>query len=204
MKTENYGWYSPDPTISVDYCTRAIIRRLTDLKCKKVLDIGSGNGAMTALLHKSGFEVTGIEPDKLGFEIASKTNPNIRFHNIGVYDDTSALDKYDAVISSEVIEHLFDPAALLKVAKKHLKDGGHLIVTCPHHSYVKNLLISITNKWDIHFHPDRVGGHIKFWSHKTMKSFVEQHGFNMKSMSGAGRCWPIWKSMVVVATKRTD
>jgi 2-polyprenyl-3-methyl-5-hydroxy-6-metoxy-1,4-benzoquinol methylase len=159
---------------------------------------------MTALLHKSGFEVTGIEPDKRGFEIASEANPDILFHNIGVYDNTSALEEYDAVVSSEVIEHLFDPAALLKVSRNHLKSSGHLVLTCPHHGYVKNLLISITNKWDVHFHPDRVGGHIKFWSHKTMKSFLEQHGFVIVSMSGAGRFRPIWKSMVVVARKAID
>jgi 2-polyprenyl-3-methyl-5-hydroxy-6-metoxy-1,4-benzoquinol methylase len=199
MKTGNYGWHSPDPTISVDYCTRAIIKQLAALHCRKVLDVGSGNGAMTALVHNAGFEIAGMEPDQIGVEIARKANPDIPFYAIGVYDDTSALGQFDAVISSEVIEHLFDPAALLQVAKKHLKAGGYLLLTCPHHAYIKNLLISLTNKWDLHFHPQRLGGHIKFWSHRSMKSFLEAHGFEVKIMTGAGRFWPVWKSMVVVA-----
>jgi 2-polyprenyl-3-methyl-5-hydroxy-6-metoxy-1,4-benzoquinol methylase len=202
MKTENYGWHSANPTISVGYCTHAIIKHLTALHCRKVLDIGSGNGAMTALLHKAGFEMTGMEPDRIGFEIARKENPDIPFFNIGVYDNTSELGKFDVVVSSEVIEHLFDPGALLQVSKKHLKDGGYLVLTCPHHGYLKNLLISLTNKWDLHFHPQRLGGHIKFWSHKSMKSFLEAHGFDVKIMTGAARFWPIWKSMVVVARMR--
>lgn len=202
MKTANYGWHSADPTISVDYCARAISRHLTRLKCKTVLDIGCGNGAMTRLLQASGFQMTGIEPDRKGFDIASESVRDAKFYNLGVYDDTSVLGKFDAVIASEVIEHLYDPSALLSVASRHLNEGGYLILTCPHHGYLKNLLISLTNKWDPHFHPATLGGHVKFWSHATMRAFLETHGFHVEILSGAGRCWPIWKSMVVVAMKR--
>jgi cyclopropane fatty-acyl-phospholipid synthase-like methyltransferase len=201
MKTANYGWHLADATISVDYCARAISRHLTRLNCKTVLDIGCGNGAMTRLLQASGFQMTGIEPDRKGFDIASESVRDAKFYNLGVYDDTSVLGKFDAVIASEVIEHLYDPSALLSVAKNHLKDGGYLLLTCPHHGYVKNLLISLTNKWDQHFHPAGLGGHIKFWSHATMGTFLEKHGFDTEILSGAGRFWPIWKSMVVVGRK---
>jgi 2-polyprenyl-3-methyl-5-hydroxy-6-metoxy-1,4-benzoquinol methylase len=146
--------------------------------------------------------MTGIEPDRKGFDIASESVRDAKFYNLGVYDDTSVLGKFDAVIASEVIEHLYDPSALLSVASRHLNEGGYLILTCPHHGYLKNLLISLTNKWDPHFHPATLGGHVKFWSHATMRAFLETHGFHVEILSGAGRCWPIWKSMVVVAMKR--
>lgn len=186
---------------SVDYCGRAIERHLRRLGCKRVIDIGCGNGAMTGMLAKAGFEMTGIEPDHDGFRLASETYPNIQFHNFGVYDDASHLGQFDAVISSEVIEHLYDPAALLRMAHQLLPSNGILILTCPHHGYVKNLLLSLTNRWDDHHEPARVGGHIKQWSHRTMTSFLENNGFEPKVMSGAGRCWPIWASLLAVAVK---
>ena len=156
---------------------------------------------MTAIVKAQGFNVTGMEPDLDGFNLAKATHTNIRFENLGVYDDTSSLGLFDAVISSEVIEHLFDPSALLNVARTNLKPNGVLIITCPFYGYVKNLLLSLTNRWDDHHQPARVGGHIKQWSNRTMKAFVESNGFTVKTLTGAGRFWPLWASMVVVAKK---
>jgi hypothetical protein len=50
-----------------------------------------------------------------------------------------------------------------------------------------------TSSWD--------HGHIKFWSHKTMRAVLtESHLANIK-FSGAGRIPWLWKSMVVRAEK---
>ncbi len=157
---------------------------------------------MTGQLRRAGFEMTAIEPDLDGFTIASQTYHEVQFHNLGVYDDTSHLGTFDAVISSEVIEHLYDPMALLRLAKQHLSQNGVLIVTCPYYGYAKNLLLSLTNRWDDHHQPARVGGHIKLWSHPTMNNFLEANDFKVETLSGAGRFWPLWASLVVVAKKR--
>jgi hypothetical protein len=84
---------------------------------------------MTALLHKAGFEITGMEPDQIGFEIVRKENPDIPFDDIGVYDNTPVMGKFDTVISSKVIEQLFDPDSLSHVSKIHLRDGGYPVLT---------------------------------------------------------------------------
>ena len=159
---------------------------------------------MTGMLAKAGFELTGIEPDHDGFRLASETYPNIQFHNLGVYDDASHLGQFDAVISSEVIEHLYDPAALLRMAGQLLLPNGVLILTCPYYGYAKNLLLSMTGRWDDHHQPARVGGHIKLWSHRTMANFLKMNSFKPETMSGAGRCWPIWASLLAVAFKTAD
>jgi SAM-dependent methyltransferase len=197
-----YGWKSSQPANSVPYCKAAIARHLSRFGCRKVLDIGCGNGAMTAGLAADGFEMTAIEPDVSGFTIATKKHPGIRFVNRGVYDDLDDLGTFDAVISSEVIEHLFDPSALVKAAWSRLPEGGVLVITCPYYGYIKNLLLSIGNRWDHHHQPARIGGHIKLWSRATMVSFLSSSGFDVEAVGGAGRFAPIWKSMVVVAKKK--
>lgn len=196
-----YGWQSAQPANSVDYCKAAIAKHLSHLGCKRVLDIGCGNGAMTALLAADGFEMTAIEPDHDGFMIATKSHPGIRFVNRGVYESLDDLGTFDAVISSEVIEHLFDPAALVKAARSRLPEAGVLIITCPYYGYVKNLLLSISNRWDDHHQPARLGGHIKLWSKATMVPFLIENGFDVETIGGAGRFAPIWKSIVAVSRK---
>jgi SAM-dependent methyltransferase len=159
---------------------------------------------MTAQLAADGFEMTAIEPDRDGFTIATQTHPGIHFENIGVYNNLDDLGIYDAVISSEVIEHLFDPSALVKAAWSRLPMNGVLIITCPYYGYVKNLLLSLGNRWDDHHQPARVGGHIKLWSKATIGPFLTGNGFRVEVVEGAGRFAPIWKSMVVVAKKRNN
>jgi SAM-dependent methyltransferase len=198
-----YGWKSAQPTNSVDYCKAAIAKHLSRLGCKRVLDIGCGNGAMTSQLAADGFEMTAIEPDRDGFTIATQTHPGIHFENRGVYDNLDDLGIFDAVISSEVIEHLFDPSALVKAAWSRLPKNGVLIITCPYYGYVKNLVLSLGNRWDDHHQPARIGGHIKLWSRATMVSFLSSSGFDVDAVGGAGRFAPIWKSMVVVAKKKS-
>lgn len=109
--------------------------------------------------------------------------------------------QFDAVISTEVIEHLFSPHYLPIYCRSILKEGGHLIVTTPYHGYLKNLALSIFDKWDTHHTALWHGGHIKFWSRQTLSELLERNGFRVRSFSGVGRCPYLWKGMVLVATR---
>jgi len=123
------------------------------------------------------------------------------FKQVGVYDPPQLLEEsaFDAVVSTEVIEHLFSPAALPVFAKAVLKPGGYLIVTTPYHGWLKNVLIALTGKWDSHHTPLWEGGHIKFWSRRTLTTLLEENGFSVSQFLGAGRVFGLWKSMILVA-----
>jgi hypothetical protein len=82
-----------------------------------------------------------------------------------------------------------------------LKPGGYLVLSTPYHGYLKNLALSLTGKWDFHHSPLRDGGHIKFWSRKTLTELLETEGFHVTDFIGVGRIPYLWKSMVIVARK---
>jgi len=46
------------------------------------------------------------------------------------------------------------------------------------------------------------GGHIKFWSRKTITQLLSENGFEVTEFSGVGRFPYLWKSMVIVAIKK--
>jgi hypothetical protein len=104
-------------------------------------------------------------------------------------------------VSTEVVEHLFSPDALPIYASQVLKEKGYLILTTPYHGYLKNLGLSIFNKWDFHHTALWHGGHIKFWSRATLTQLLEQNGFKVVRFSGVGRVPYAWKSMVIVAQR---
>src|SRR3954462_3152045 len=99
----------------------------------KILDVGCGNGVISRHLGRLGFNVLGIDVSEKTIETArSLTNlPNVRFITKSAEELVASGEKYDAVICSEVLEHLHDPGALLNVLHQSLADGGKLIVTVP-------------------------------------------------------------------------
>jgi len=202
---EDYGWSSSKVPQSCDYITPTVLGLLKGLNVKRILDIGSGNGHLCSSIASEGYDVVGVEYDKIGVDIASKMYPQISFLNYGVQDDPDLLIQrvgtFDTIVSTEVIEHLFSPHLLPKYAYRTLNTAGYIILTTPYHGYLKNLALSIFGKWDKHHTSLWHGGHIKFWSRATLSQLLSDNGFKVTHFSGVGRVPYLWKSMIIVAQK---
>ena len=57
--------------------------------------------------------------------------------------------------------------------------------------------MALTGKMDTHFTVLWDGGHIKFWSVKTLTKLLEEFGFEMVVFKGSGRLPYLWKSMFI-------
>jgi 2-polyprenyl-3-methyl-5-hydroxy-6-metoxy-1,4-benzoquinol methylase len=202
---DDYGWSSTEGPLSCDYISPKILSILRDLDVQRVVDIGAGNGSLCADIHRAGYQVVGVEYDQQGVEIARRSHPEVPFYNIGVQDDPAILrqqqELFDVAVSTEVIEHLFTPQLLPIFAGGLLKENGLLILTTPYHGYLKNLALSLANKWDDHHTALWHGGHIKFWSRATLRTLLEENGFEEIDFSGVGRIPYLWKSMIIIARK---
>jgi 2-polyprenyl-3-methyl-5-hydroxy-6-metoxy-1,4-benzoquinol methylase len=182
----------------------SVIRQLKRVRAKRVLDLGCGNGRLCKELANEGFEAVGIDADARGIEIARKEHA-VPFYRISLDEDPLGLleleKPFDAVVSTEVVEHLYSPHRLPQFAGAVLKPEGHLVISTPYHGYIKNLALSIFDGWDKHFTALWHGGHIKFWSAKTLSILLETNGFLVEEFEGVGRAPLLWKSMVLVAKR---
>ena len=185
------------------YLWRHVINLCAELRVRRVVDIGCGNGALCHELARRGCEVVGCEPNSESLRSAQRAAPGLVFHELGVDDDPSPVgnESFDVAIATEVIEHLARPRNLPRFAGQLLRPGGHLIISTPYHGYLKNLILALTNRWDAHLNPFWDGGHIKFWSRKTLSQLLNESGFRIVRFIGAGRLPFLWKSMIVVAQK---
>jgi 2-polyprenyl-3-methyl-5-hydroxy-6-metoxy-1,4-benzoquinol methylase len=183
------------------YLWAHIINLCEALQARRIVDIGCGNGALCRELAGHGYEVVGCEPNAESLHFAQLGAPGLVFHGLGVDDDPSVIgnENFDVAIATEVIEHVVRPFNLPHFAKQLLRPGGHLIISTPYHGYLKNLVLSLTDKWDAHLSPFWDGGHIKFWSYKTLSQLLNESGFRIVRFIGAGRLPFLWKSMIVVA-----
>lgn len=189
---------------SHDYISVAVVEKIVNLPGKKVLDIGCGNGWLCRSMADAGYEVYGLDASDTGIEHAKKLVPEGTFLVESIDEHTSAFgnEYFDIVVSTEVIEHLYDPEVLLRLTRKSLKPGGHVVITTPYHGYLKNLLISVFDKWDHHHQCERHGGHIKFFSRSSLVEMLKKNNLEITSFSGLGRMHWLWKSMLVVSRKR--
>jgi len=199
---QDYGFHSDGPTHNFSYQLEDLISLIDKDKNQHILDLGCGNGYLVNHLVKLGFNAYGTDASEKGIAIAQKTNPD-RFFVQDLSSDALPPElqaiPFDTIITTEVIEHLYNPQAFTDFCKQQLKPGGELIVTTPYHGYLKNLTLSIFNKWDSHMDPLWLGGHIKLWSRKTLTKVLTNSGFAITQFKGCGRFPYFWKSMIIKA-----
>jgi 2-polyprenyl-3-methyl-5-hydroxy-6-metoxy-1,4-benzoquinol methylase len=172
---------------------------------KAVCELGCGNGYLSGLLGELGFEVLGVDASDSGIEIAQEHyGGSAAFLSRAIGPGLAAdlgRERFDVVVSSEVIEHLYTPGDLLDVAFAVFRPGGLLVLTTPYHGYLKNLVIAALGKFDVHVNPLWDGVHIKFFSPRTLSVLVAGSGFGGIEFAYFGRAPWLWKSMVCVARK---
>jgi len=109
-----------------------------------ILDVGCGNGVISRHLGRFGFKVTGIDVSEKAIEKARSLNQfsNVKFMRENAEDLIARGMKFDAIICSEVLEHLNDPDALLTVLNKSLSRNGKLIITIPNGNGPRESLVT--------------------------------------------------------------
>jgi 2-polyprenyl-3-methyl-5-hydroxy-6-metoxy-1,4-benzoquinol methylase len=202
----SYQYRTSAGEVSHGYLYEPVTKLLADIPPDAlVMDIGCGNGSFISLFQSRGWHLYGSDYSPTGIEIAQARYPDIRFSlgNAEAMPEelTSKAGQFDVVLCTEVIEHVYNPRGLLKTCHSLLKPKGTLVLTTPYHGYFKNLLLAATGKLDRHFTVLWDHGHIKFWSHKTMREVLTESHFTNIQFSGAGRIPWLWKSMVVRAEK---
>lgn len=183
----------------------SIAREHTDVR--SICDLGCGNGYLARRLGALGYRVVGVDGSRPYIDTARRTNslPNVTFKRgfFGPDVESELLREgpFDLVLSSDVIEHLYRPSDLLDTAKALLSVGGILVLGTPYHGYWKNLAISLLDRWDAHHGVHWEGGHIKFFSPRSLSTLVRTHGFEDLRFQYYGRVPGFWKNMICIARK---
>lgn len=151
----------------------------------KVLDLGCGEGRHVHGLHMvGGLDVIGVDLDETSLEKAREglatLPPQAEGETRLQRGDATALDfpdaTFDAVICSEVLEHLPDYGAVLREIRRVLKPSGKLCVSVPH-GWPERLCWRLAPPPNGYaFEP---GGHIRIFDEVDLKTAVEVCGFRL-------------------------
>lgn len=108
-----------------------------ELKGFKILDVGCGAGVLSEALGKLGAEVVGLDPSEVLIATARKHLSDSEHKNLDVKYSCELIEDhiienagmYDAVVASEVVEHIADKKVFLKSCVEALKPGGSIFIT---------------------------------------------------------------------------
>ena len=143
----------------------------------RIIDVGCGGGLISEPLCRLGAAVTGIDPGKTNIEVAKlhaeKQGLAIDYRCAEVEALAAAGEQFDAVVCLEVVEHVPDVAAFLKVCSAVLKPGGIMILSTINRTakayalaivgaeYVLGWLPRGTHTWERFVTPEELGRAMK-------------------------------------------
>jgi ubiquinone/menaquinone biosynthesis C-methylase UbiE len=172
---DKYGSNNPVVRRLMARFERTLDELFTDSAPSSILDVGCGEGVLTARWAQrlGDNRVVGLdlEDPKLRAEWEARTRPNLEFVTVADRRLPFADGEFDLVAAIEALEHIPDPgqtvAEMARVAKRHL------LVSVPHEplwrilnvargAYVREL--------------GNTPGHVNHWSKRAFVKLLERHG----------------------------
>jgi len=185
------------------YLLPAVQSALSAISSRRIFEIGCGSGYIANCLAALGYEVIATDPSEEGIRFARETYTLPRFHQTDAYEPLAdRFGRFPAVISLEVVEHVMWPRKFIATCRDLLEPNGTLILSTPYHGWLKNVAIAVSGNFDKHVDPLWDGGHIKFWSERTLAALLTEAGFRDLQFVRVGRIAPLAKSMIAIARRQ--
>jgi predicted TPR repeat methyltransferase len=155
--------------------------QLIDPRGLRVLDLGCGGGHNGAMLKNAGArEVVGVELDAGAAEQARTRLDRVCECDLADLDLTELGDEpFDAILASDVLEHLLDAEGVLARAVSHLRPGGAVVLSLPNVSNVYVFAQLLRKTW-----PRKGSGifdrtHVRWFAKRDMIELLEGAGLTV-------------------------
>lgn len=154
-----------------------------------IADIGCGAGAITGELVRRGNRVVGVDIMKDALERAAARGLEPLFHDLNSLPLPLEAGTFDAVVALDVLEHVFDPLALLLDLRRLLRPTGFLITFIPNHFDLLERVDLMRGRGIVHrehlkldptITPERYF-HIRFFTIAEARRLVERSGFRIQA-----------------------
>jgi len=166
-----YQFKKSDP-----YSSHSVILRLAgDGRGRRLLDVGAAHGYLAAELRQQGFQVTGIEADRvLGEEAAKHCDQFLLLDLDGPLPRFP--EPFDVIVLGDVLEHLKDPLAVLRELSASLQTDGAVIISLPNVANIYVRLSLLLGRFDYQDRGILDRTHLHFYTRKTFRQFLLDAG----------------------------
>lgn len=164
--------YSVDGLFSYPF-KRMIGHELEITSGERVLDVGSANGRLLAILNRNRIiNGYGIDISEQFVEIAKKNYPQFKFYQGSALKLPFPDDFFNVLICSASFHHFPDPALFLSEAKRVLRKGGRLIIA----EINIPVFLKLYNQYIDKYNQE---GDVKVYSIKELTALLKQNGWQI-------------------------
>ncbi|XP_055596875.1 ubiquinone biosynthesis O-methyltransferase, mitochondrial-like [Uranotaenia lowii] len=159
----------------------------------RILEAGCGGGVLAEDLAYKGAYVVGIDPCKEMIDLA-KTHletkskdlkKSIEYHTTTVEEHAKQFaNSYDAVVCSEVMEHVDEKESVLEACVRCLKPGGSLYITTENQTMLSWFTFILIPEYILKFIPKGTHFYEKFISPESVSCMLAKHGCKTKRVRG--------------------
>ncbi len=146
----------------------------------RVLDVGAGAGWLSEMLVNRGFETNALD---LGLDSILRAKKRLERRSItvpftegDVYRLPYRSESFDAVVASEILEHLEKPKEALSEIARIVKPGGSIIVSTPYRERIEEILCIHCNR------KTPVNAHLHSFDEHTLPELLKATGFTPNRM----------------------
>jgi 2-polyprenyl-3-methyl-5-hydroxy-6-metoxy-1,4-benzoquinol methylase len=139
----------------------------------RILDVGTANGYLGAILKNSGHSLVGVEQD---LAAAEQARPHYdAFHVVDIESfEFPYREEFDFILFADVLEHARDPIRVLRQALPTLKRTGELIISLPNVANIVIRLSLLMGRFDYCERGILDRTHLRFFTLSALRKMIQE------------------------------
>ena len=165
------------------------IKSFVDLNGRCALDVGCGGGILAEALAQSGAQTTGIDLSEKALKVAElhALESGVQVHYQAISAEALALTEpasFDVVTCMEMLEHVPDPASVVKACASLAKPGATLFFSTLNRNPKSYLFAIIGAEYLLRLLPKGTHDYRKFITPSELGHFVRDAGLEIIGIKG--------------------
>jgi 2-polyprenyl-6-hydroxyphenyl methylase/3-demethylubiquinone-9 3-methyltransferase len=188
-----HRWWDPSsefkPLHEINPLRLEWINSIAPLNGKRVIDIGCGGGILTESMARKNADATGIDLSEKALKVADlhslESGVKVRYEKIPAEEMAEREPaQYDIVTCMEMLEHVPDPASIVRACAKLVKPGGHVFFSTINRNPKAYLFAVIGAEYLLQLLPKGTHDYEKFITPAELTQDIRNAGLTVNAMKG--------------------
>ena len=188
-----HKWWDPTsefkPLHEINPLRVNFIKSKVDLSGKELLDVGCGGGILSESMAKEGAHVAAIDQGENVIKIAQlhtiESKLDINYKQLNIEDLLKKTnEKFDVITCLEMLEHVPDPASIVRACKSLLKPNGRIFFSTINRNPKAFLFAIIGAEYILGLLPKGTHSYEKFITPSELMGWSEEEGLRFIDIVG--------------------
>lgn len=188
-----HRWWDPNsefkPLHDINPLRLDYIDRVAGLTGKTALDVGCGGGILSESMSQRGASVTGIDLGEKALKVAKlhklESGVNVDYQLISVEEMAQRHPQhFDIVTCMEMLEHVPDPAQVVRACAQLVKPGGHVFFSTLNRNVKSYLMAVIGAEYLLNLLPRGTHDYAKFIKPSELLRYCREANLDIKDITG--------------------